>query len=69
MVERARLESVYTPKGYPGFESLSLRNPKAVLALYVMYRAFLLAAKSNGSKFGSKFEGFLNQFLIIIFVY
>ena len=25
VVEEARLESVYTPKGYPGFESLSLR--------------------------------------------
>ena len=28
MVEGARLESVYTPKGYPGFESLSLRISK-----------------------------------------
>ena len=26
MVEEARLESVYTPKGYPGFESPSLRK-------------------------------------------
>ena len=26
MVEEARLESVYTPKGYPGFESPSLRE-------------------------------------------
>ena len=26
MVEGARLESVCTPKGYQGFESLSLRN-------------------------------------------
>ena len=25
MVEGARLESVYTPKGYQGFESLTLR--------------------------------------------
>ena len=25
-VEEARLESVYTPKGYPGFESPSLRD-------------------------------------------
>ena len=25
VVEEARLESVYTPKGYPGFESPSLR--------------------------------------------
>ena len=26
MVEGARLESAYTPKGYRGFESLSLRH-------------------------------------------
>ena len=26
VVEEARLESVYTPKGYPGFESPSLRE-------------------------------------------
>jgi len=26
VVEGARLESVYTPKGYRGFESLSLRG-------------------------------------------
>lgn len=26
MVEGARLEIVYTPKGYPGFESLSIRH-------------------------------------------
>ena len=26
MVEEARLESVYTPKGYPGFESPSFRR-------------------------------------------
>ena len=28
MVEEARLESVYTPKGYRGFESPFLRNTK-----------------------------------------
>ena len=28
VVEEARLESVYTPKGYPGFESPSLRRMK-----------------------------------------
>ena len=27
MAEEARLESVYTSKAYPGFESRSLRNP------------------------------------------
>ena len=26
VVEEARLESVYTPKGYPGFESPSFRE-------------------------------------------
>ena len=30
MAEEARLESVYTPKGYPEFESRSLRKMKAV---------------------------------------
>ena len=29
VVEGARLESVYTPKGYRGFESLSLRENEA----------------------------------------
>ena len=36
VVEEARLESVYTPKGYQGFESLSLRKPVAIRqALFV----------------------------------
>ena len=30
VVEEARLESVYTPKGYPGFESPSLRKSRKV---------------------------------------
>ena len=30
VVEEARLESVYTPKGYPGFESPSLRESRKV---------------------------------------
>ena len=34
MVEEARLESVYTPKGYRGFESRSLRNFGLVVQLY-----------------------------------
>ena len=44
MAEEARLESVYTPKAYPGFESPSLRihpskdglTPKSVLAVFFM---------------------------------
>ena len=31
MVEEARLESVYTPKAYHGFESRSLREMKCFL--------------------------------------
>ena len=31
VVEEARLESVYTPKGYPGFESPSLRAMKIMI--------------------------------------
>ncbi len=30
VAEEARLESVYTPKGYRGFESLSLRRNEEV---------------------------------------
>ena len=30
VVEGARLESVYTSKGYRGFESLTLRNKKTL---------------------------------------
>ncbi len=38
MVEGARLESVYTSKGYQGFESLTLRNfVVAVLKLLLQY--------------------------------
>ena len=32
MVEEARLESVYTPKGYRGFESPSLRTTEKAVA-------------------------------------
>ncbi len=38
MVEGARLESVYTPKVYRGFESLSLRNLKKACSF--CYRLF-----------------------------
>ncbi len=37
MVEEARLESVYTPKGYPGFESPSLRFTKRTTSIYVYH--------------------------------
>lgn len=42
MVEGARLESVYTPKGYRGFESLSLRENEAQLTVYLLIALFLL---------------------------
>ena len=35
MVEEARLESVYTPKGYHEFESRSLRNSKCKIRVEV----------------------------------
>ena len=37
MVEEARLESVYTPKGYHEFESRSLRNSKCRIRVEVTY--------------------------------
>ena len=36
MVEGARLESVYTSKGYRGFESLSLRMTKEKFFVYIL---------------------------------
>ena len=36
MVEGARLESVYTSKGYRGFESLSLRMIKEKFFVYIL---------------------------------
>ena len=36
MVEGARLESVYTSKGYRGFESLSLRKMKEKFFVYIL---------------------------------
>ncbi len=42
MVEGARLESVYTPKGYRGFESLSLREKSSQFAVFQLIAIFLL---------------------------
>ena len=39
MVEEARLESVYTPKGYHEFESRSLRNKRKSLNFW--FKGFL----------------------------
>ncbi len=36
MVEEARLESVYTPKGYRGFESLGLRMKTEKFFVYIL---------------------------------
>ena len=40
VVEEARLESVYTPKGYPGFESPSLRNKGCKSSICKIYTLF-----------------------------
>ena len=40
VVEEARLESVYTPKGYHEFESRSLRKKKKALELMVQGLSF-----------------------------
>ncbi len=40
VVEEARLESVYTPKGYRGFESRFLRNKGCMSANYATYTLF-----------------------------
>ena len=37
VVEEARLESVYTPKAYHGFESRSLRSEKKMKQLKTIY--------------------------------
>ena len=37
VVEEARLESLYTPKAYRGFESLSLRKQGCKSASYAIY--------------------------------
>ena len=50
MVEGARLESVYRPKAYRGFESLSLRKTieKLVVRLaFLFYKRQKLAFVSN----------------------
>jgi hypothetical protein len=43
VVEGARLESVYTPKGYRGFESLSLRKQASLCEA----RAFFMIGESE----------------------
>ena len=37
MAEEARLESVYTSKAYPGFESRSLRSPLFLIELELQF--------------------------------
>ena len=54
MVERARLESVYTPKVYRGFESLPLRDKIVKNALIISIRAFFMLEKLKGCKMGCK---------------
>ena len=40
VVEEARLESLYTPKAYRGFESLSLRKQGCKSTSYVIYTLY-----------------------------
>ena len=40
VVEEARLESLYTPKAYRGFESLSLRKQGCKSMNYVIYTLY-----------------------------
>ena len=42
MVEEARLESVYTPKGYRGFESLGLRKCEVAVSFYLIQPFYLI---------------------------
>ena len=53
MVEEARLESVYIPKGYHEFESRSLRNWRAGVAYTIdgtpcVMNTFVIAALEGG---------------------
>ena len=45
VAEEARLESVYTPKGYPEFESRSLRKREESI-LSFLYSVFLLRSNT-----------------------
>ncbi len=61
MVEGARLESVYRSKAYRGFESLSLRNKKAmhkVLGFFHETKGSLLSFGSWKKKIHAKHDGF-----------
>ncbi len=58
MVERARLESVYTPKGYLGFESLTLRKKKkeSGVALFFILETQFSILDSRFSILDSRFS-------------
>jgi hypothetical protein len=53
VVEGARLESVYTSKGYRGFESLSLRKQMRLMAFNISLRAFLWLNLNRNTKGGT----------------
>ena len=53
MVEGARLESVYTSKGYRGFESLSLRNLKYRTRYCSGFSSFYIDWGAKGEQFCS----------------
>ena len=71
VVEEARLESVYTPKGYPGFESPSLRwkelqNEENPCKL-ILYRDFLFLVHGKNKHIKAFFR--LSSFLVGIIFY
>lgn len=51
VVELERLESVYTSKGYPGFESPSLRNPTVKTGQFLTDRSLFLKLIVSKPKF------------------
>ena len=56
LVERARLEIVYTPQGYRGFESLLLRHTSTVIRLN--YGGFFIPFLA-----GSPFHAIMNEMI------
>ena len=59
MVEEARLESVYTPKGYPGFESPSLRRE------IDFYKGIKEILSKEANYFPKRFEDICKKFTFV----
>ena len=60
MVEEARLESVYTPKGYRGFESRFLRND---VMLETSHRLVVIKKEKSRIKLACMRDSFLTASL------